>query len=99
MRFADLFLALLICSAAQAQVRVPNTLTDGTPAPASDVNANFQALRLPSRPLAPRPGARETRVRGYAGTSRHSGFKLQLLRRGWAARREPFSPFRSRKPT
>jgi hypothetical protein len=41
-----LLIALLLsaASSAQAQVTIPNTFSDGTPALASEVNANFQAL-------------------------------------------------------
>ena len=46
LRTSILLLALLlsVTSSAQAQVTIPNTFTDGTPALASEVNANFQAL-------------------------------------------------------
>ena len=39
-----LVLLLSAASSAQAQVTIPNTFTDGTPALASEVNANFEAL-------------------------------------------------------
>ena len=44
---STLLLLVLLLSAAssvQAQVTIPNTFSDGTPALASEVNANFQAL-------------------------------------------------------
>ena len=46
LRTSILLLVLLLsaASSAQAQVTIPNTFSDGTPALASEVNANFQAL-------------------------------------------------------
>ena len=46
LRTSLLLLVLLLsaASSAQAQVTIPNTFTDGTPALASEVNANFEAL-------------------------------------------------------
>ena len=46
LRTSILLPALLLsaASSAQAQVTIPNTFTDGTPALASEVNANFEAL-------------------------------------------------------
>ena len=46
LRTTPLLLALLLsaASSAQAQVTIPNTFTDGTPALANEVNANFEAL-------------------------------------------------------
>ena len=46
LRTSLLLLVLLLSAASsvQAQVTIPNTFSDGTPALASEVNANFQAL-------------------------------------------------------
>ena len=46
LRTALLFLVLLVsaASSAQAQVMIPNTFSDGTPALAAEVNQNFQTL-------------------------------------------------------
>jgi len=46
LRISLLLFVLLVsaASSAQAQVTIPNTFSDGTPALASEVNANFQAL-------------------------------------------------------
>ena len=46
LRISLLLFVLLVSAAgsAQAQVTIPNTFSDGTPALASEVNANFQAL-------------------------------------------------------
>ena len=46
LRTSLLFLALLLsaASSAQAQVMIPNTFSDGTPALAAEVNQNFQTL-------------------------------------------------------
>ena len=83
LRTSLLFLALLLsaASSAQAQVSIPNTFTDGTPALASEVNQNFQALAsavnasdcataldvvcTPSCPAAPACDTAASYVQGY----------------------------------
>lgn len=59
---------LLAAPAAWAQVTVPNTFTAGTPAKASEVNANFTALANAINNLTANSGGTLTAVTGYSDT-------------------------------
>lgn len=59
-------MAFALAGTAQGQVSVPNTFTDGTPAVAADVNANFSALADAINDLAGRVDALENDSGGAA---------------------------------
>ena len=73
-------LCVFLSAAVNAQVTVPNTFTAGTPAKASEVNANFQALVTAVNSLTARVGKLEGQVTAadLAGTYSLHQFQTEL---------------------
>lgn len=73
-----------VCSAASAQVTVPNTFSAGAPARAADVNANFQALATAVNGLAGRVARLEGQVTAadLVGTYTINYFQTEMVGAG-----------------